>query len=141
MKVYKFRNFDRRPIMVEIEVSLDTEEMYKRACELLGERDPGVLTFRELVFTWHEIYESLKDKKEFTEGALERGVALLLGMDEKAARGFVVTRVDIENNLVTLADLEQAGIVDLSEEEDSHNIPYVEAFRQWVKSQPRSIKS
>jgi hypothetical protein len=105
-------------------LSVDTEKLCERACELLGET-------AKWAPTWKEVYEAINAKRGYTDGELERAAAEILGMDEKAAKGFVVFQV-IEGE-VCLEDLESAGCVDLSSEEDAHNIPYVEAFRRWAQ--------
>jgi hypothetical protein len=108
----------------QIWVAIDTEKLCERACELLGETN-------KWASSWMEVYRAATAQRGYEDGELEQAVAEMLGMDEAAAKGFIVFQ--LTEGEVCLEDLETAGCVDLSDEEDAHNIPYVQAFRRWAQ--------
>lgn len=103
---------------------LDTEQIFKRACQLADYSDKGDLS------TWREWWHYESKRRGFSDGQLEQAVWEALEIPAPGRHGFVVTQIDHE--LVIITDAEEAGTCDLNDADDKNMVLPVEQFREWL---------
>jgi hypothetical protein len=114
---------------------MDTEPIFKRACELRGFEKPDDYfyesgTSEKMVNHWRGWYNVNVEQLGWTEGELNIAVAEALEISAPAKSGFGVTGIDADT--VILQDLEECNSCDLSDPSDAHMVLPVTQFREWL---------
>lgn len=102
---------------------METEPIFKRACQLREFEDAGDLT-------WREFYNQRVSETHFTSGELELAFAEKMGIAIPARSGFGITGIDADT--VIVQDLEETGACDLNDPDDERMILPVTQFREWL---------
>jgi hypothetical protein len=117
-------------------IYIDTEQIYQRACELRGfDAKPNEEfyesgTSSKYANTWRAWYKVNTERTGFSSGELEQAVSEWLKIPVPAKQGFTVSFID--QDVVIITDLEEAGVCDLNDADDEHHILPVTQFREWL---------